>query len=46
MSTDPLVGHTLEGRYEIVSKIARGGMATVYRAQDMSSPHRRSQGDA
>ena len=38
MSTDPLVGHTLEGRYEIVSKIARGGMATVYRAQDLCLP--------
>ncbi|MSS45855.1 protein kinase [Cutibacterium sp. WCA-380-WT-3A] len=38
MSTDPLVGHILEGRYEIVSKIARGGMATVYRAQDLCLP--------
>lgn len=34
MSTDPYVGRVLEGRYEIMSKIARGGMATVYRAQD------------
>lgn len=38
MSTDPLVGHVLEGRYEIVSRIARGGMATVYRAQDRHLP--------
>lgn len=35
MSTDPLVGHVLDGRYEISSRIARGGMATVYRAQDL-----------
>ena len=34
MSTDPYVGRVLESRYEIMSKIARGGMATVYRAQD------------
>lgn len=35
MSTDPLVGRVLEDRYEITSKIARGGMATVYRAHDL-----------
>ncbi|MDN6810990.1 MAG: protein kinase, partial [Acidipropionibacterium jensenii] len=34
VSTDPLVGRVLDGRYEITSRIARGGMATVYRAQD------------
>ncbi|WP_420175752.1 Stk1 family PASTA domain-containing Ser/Thr kinase [Luteococcus sp. OSA5] len=32
--SDPLVGRVLDGRYEILSKLARGGMATVYRAQD------------
>ena len=32
---DPLVGQVLDGRYEIVAKIARGGMATVYRARDL-----------
>ncbi len=32
---DPLVGHALEGRYEITRRIARGGMATVYEATDL-----------
>ena len=31
---DPLVGLVVDKRYRIVSRIARGGMATVYRAQD------------
>ncbi len=31
---DPLVGHTLDGRYRIEARIAVGGMATVYRAVD------------
>jgi eukaryotic-like serine/threonine-protein kinase len=33
-TTDPLVGRTLEGRYRIVERIARGGMSTVYSAVD------------
>ncbi|WP_277213064.1 Stk1 family PASTA domain-containing Ser/Thr kinase [Isoptericola croceus] len=33
-STDPLLGRLVDGRYEIVARVARGGMATVYRAQD------------
>ena len=32
--TDPLVGRLVDGRYLVVSRIARGGMATVYRAVD------------
>jgi len=31
---DPLVGHLLDGRYQITERLARGGMATVYRAID------------
>jgi serine/threonine-protein kinase len=33
-NTDPLLGHVLDGRYEILRKLARGGMATVYLATD------------
>ncbi len=32
--TDPLIGRLLDGRYQIEEQIARGGMATVYRAVD------------
>lgn len=32
---DPLVGQVLDGRYRIESRIARGGMATVYVARDL-----------
>ncbi|WP_436787520.1 Stk1 family PASTA domain-containing Ser/Thr kinase [Yinghuangia sp. YIM S10712] len=31
---DPLVGSVLDGRYRVQSRIAAGGMATVYRALD------------
>ncbi|MGH3342509.1 MAG: Stk1 family PASTA domain-containing Ser/Thr kinase, partial [Carbonactinosporaceae bacterium] len=31
---DPLVGHVLDGRYRVDSRLARGGMATVYQAVD------------
>ncbi|MBC6461270.1 Stk1 family PASTA domain-containing Ser/Thr kinase [Actinomadura sp. HBU206391] len=32
---DPLVGQVLDGRYRIESRIARGGMATVYLSKDL-----------
>ncbi|MDO5065067.1 MAG: protein kinase, partial [Actinomyces bowdenii] len=34
MVTDPLIGRLIDSRYEIVDRVARGGMATVYRAND------------
>ena len=34
MVTDPLIGRLVDSRYEIVDRLARGGMATVYRAHD------------
>ena len=33
--TDPLIGHTLDERYVIRSRIARGGMAMVYLGNDI-----------
>jgi eukaryotic-like serine/threonine-protein kinase len=32
---DPLIGRTLDGRYRLTSRIARGGMAGVYEATDL-----------
>ena len=32
---DPLIGRTLDGRYRVGPRIARGGMATVYQATDL-----------
>ncbi|MFC7430090.1 MULTISPECIES: Stk1 family PASTA domain-containing Ser/Thr kinase [unclassified Agrococcus] len=32
---DPLIGRLVDGRYQIVDRIARGGMATVYVATDL-----------
>ncbi len=31
---DGLVGHLLDGRYNVLARVARGGMATVYQAHD------------
>src|SRR5688572_5764746 len=33
--SDPMIGRLLDGRYQIRSRIARGGMATVYLATDL-----------
>jgi serine/threonine-protein kinase len=32
---DPLIGQVIDGRYEVMSRIARGGMAGVYLARDL-----------
>ncbi|WP_238993505.1 Stk1 family PASTA domain-containing Ser/Thr kinase [Nocardioides caldifontis] len=32
---DPVIGRVLDGRYRVDERIARGGMATVYRAHDL-----------
>ncbi len=34
-SPDPLVGQVIDGRYQVRSRLARGGMATVYEALDL-----------
>ena len=34
-STDPMIGRLIDGRYQVRSRIARGGMATVYLASDL-----------
>ena len=34
MTSDPLVGQLVDGRYEVIRRVARGGMATVYEALD------------
>ena len=34
-NTDPLLGRVIDGRYRIVRRLARGGMATVYLADDL-----------
>ncbi|GLI29090.1 serine/threonine protein kinase [Agromyces rhizosphaerae] len=35
MPADPMVGRLVDGRYQVRSRIARGGMATVYLATDL-----------
>jgi eukaryotic-like serine/threonine-protein kinase len=34
-TTDPTIGRLIDGRYRVRSRIARGGMATVYLATDL-----------
>jgi eukaryotic-like serine/threonine-protein kinase len=35
VTSDPLVGQLVDGRYRVEARIARGGMATVYEATDL-----------
>lgn len=37
--SDPMIGRVLDGRYEVLSRIDRGGMATVYEAHDLRLDH-------
>lgn len=30
---DPLIGHVIDGKYELISKLGEGGMSVVYRAR-------------
>lgn len=32
---DPMIGRVLDGRYRILSRVARGGMASIFKAQDV-----------
>ncbi|WP_318843024.1 protein kinase domain-containing protein [Myceligenerans pegani] len=34
VTQDPLVGRTVDDRYQVTARVASGGMATVYRAHD------------
>jgi serine/threonine-protein kinase len=34
-TSDPIIGRLVDGRYQVRSRIARGGMATVYLATDL-----------
>ncbi len=34
-TADPMIGRLIDGRYQVRSRIARGGMATVYLATDL-----------
>ncbi|HUE81694.1 MAG TPA: protein kinase [Pyrinomonadaceae bacterium] len=33
VNPDPLIGHTIEGKYELTARLGEGGMSVVYRAR-------------
>lgn len=35
VTPDPLIGSTIDGRYQVLSLVAHGGMSTVYLAKDL-----------
>lgn len=35
VNPDPLIGHRIDGKYELLSKLGEGGMSVVYRARRM-----------